>query len=269
MKIVSVVRDYEMYDRVIRSNPYLKDSSVGLAPIDNRQENLGLSSRYNQFIDSRNYDQDEWLIFCHEDWQLLEDPLLKLNKLSPQSLYGVFGARLIEQKNETFHEFVGQIYDRSKTGQFLRQIGKPFEPLTQVDCLDCQALIVNASAILQYDLRFDENLEWDLYVEDFCYAALTNHNISAHVIDLACCHWSQLDNPFLRKSCRENLPYLERKYAGNTFAGIVGNIGPGKHRIKPNSGIDSVKAIKEPDFDAKKASALAELHFRAKIRKLD
>lgn len=48
MKIISVVRDFEMYDRLVRNNPFNKGADFSC--FDNRQENLGIAARYNQFL---------------------------------------------------------------------------------------------------------------------------------------------------------------------------------------------------------------------------
>lgn len=44
---VSVVRDYDMYDKCVGQNKFCRN--VRLNPIDNRVENKGISQRYNEF----------------------------------------------------------------------------------------------------------------------------------------------------------------------------------------------------------------------------
>lgn len=47
MIFVSVVRDYDMYDKCVGQNKFCRN--VQLNPIDNRVENKGISQRYNEF----------------------------------------------------------------------------------------------------------------------------------------------------------------------------------------------------------------------------
>lgn len=77
MKIISVVRDFEMYDRLVRNNPFNKGADFSC--FDNRQENLGIPARYNQFLNGYDFADEDWLVFCHEDWEVRESwqPLLE------------------------------------------------------------------------------------------------------------------------------------------------------------------------------------------------
>ena len=45
---ISVVRDFKMYDRLVRKNVY--NSGADFIAFDNRNENIGIASRYNFFL---------------------------------------------------------------------------------------------------------------------------------------------------------------------------------------------------------------------------
>ena len=91
MKIISVVRDFEMYDRLVRNNPFNKGADFSC--FDNRQENLGIAARYNQFLNGYDFADEDWLIFCHEDWEVREAWQPLLERLDKNRLYGVAGIR--------------------------------------------------------------------------------------------------------------------------------------------------------------------------------
>src|SRR5574344_2710316 len=57
-----------------------------------------------------------------------------------------------------------------------------------VDCLDCCCMIVHSSLINKYNLLFDENLDWHMYVEDFCYNAQKNYKIKTKAVQFNCYH---------------------------------------------------------------------------------
>jgi 2-polyprenyl-3-methyl-5-hydroxy-6-metoxy-1,4-benzoquinol methylase len=232
---ISAVRDFQMFNKVIENNPFVADDDIILEPIDNTVENIGISKRYNNFLDKFDYSSPSWFVFCHEDWEIKESISNKLEKLAADSLYGTFGARIIEKDGKKAREYVGQIYDCSKTGENLRKVGSRFENLTKVDVLDCQSLVVHSSLIEKHKLRFDENFDWDLYVEDFCLNAKTKFGVDSRVLDIEVCHWSQILNISERPNCKEKYPYINQKYRGHSFAGIVCNIGKEAENIAPGS----------------------------------
>lgn len=85
--IVSVVRDFAMYERCLRRNP--NAAGCELAPIDNRERNDGIGVCYNRFLDSRPADEDAWYVFCHEDFEPkapLHPVLQNLGRTIPRSV---------------------------------------------------------------------------------------------------------------------------------------------------------------------------------------
>ena len=87
---ISVVRDFAMYERCVKSNPLL--AGCGLCTIDNRGRNDGVPACYNRFLDSRSEDEDAWYVFCHEDFQMMEPLAPRLEKLDTEALWGPIGA---------------------------------------------------------------------------------------------------------------------------------------------------------------------------------
>jgi 2-polyprenyl-3-methyl-5-hydroxy-6-metoxy-1,4-benzoquinol methylase len=230
---ISVVRDFDMYNKVIRNNPFVINDKIILKPIDNKIENLGLSKRYNDFLDAYDYSKPGWFVFCHEDWEILENISEKLKNISEDSLYGSFGARLISDNGTLTREYIGDIYDCPKDNdENLQRLGFKYENLTIVDTLDCQVLIVHSVLINKFNLRFDENLEWDLYVEDFCLNAFTKYKIESKVLNLEICHHSRISDISERPTVIERYPYINEKYKNYTFAGIIFNIGSNTENIK-------------------------------------
>ena len=55
--LVSVVRDYAMYQKCILANPHCQ--SLSIVTLDNREENLPIPVLYNRFIDS--IEEDGWV----------------------------------------------------------------------------------------------------------------------------------------------------------------------------------------------------------------
>ena len=163
VSVASVVRDVAMYERCVLKNPYYGDAE--LVMIDNRVENRTITRNYNEFLDS--IDDDRWIVLCHEDWELKENLQNVLKNLDKNKLYGPIGAFIEEKKNVDVLVMKGGVHQSSKDGGRTIVIrGK--EPEGRVDTFDCQCLIFHSSLSRQHSLRFDENLRFDMYVEDFC-----------------------------------------------------------------------------------------------------
>ena len=158
IKIISVVRNFEMYERLVKNNPFNK--GVDFIVFDNNQENLGISQRYNSFLDNYDYKQGAWFIFCHEDWEIKEDLSLRLKDLDKSCLYGPIGAPFA--KRILWNSAIqGSVEESQKDGQDLRTAGHYNDTLPVVGTFDCQCLIAHSSLIQQHHLRFDENLYFD------------------------------------------------------------------------------------------------------------
>ena len=201
MTFVSVVRDSQMYDRLVRNNP--NNAGAKFVVYDNSVENSTIPSRYNSFIGSFDYSNPDWFVFCHEDFQFLEplEPLLL--GLPRDSIYGVFGAKLRVPG-------VGLQIDSCKDGSDMSFRGVPVKCPTSVDTVDCACLVVHSSLVAQYGLRFDENLTYDLYTEDFGIYAREKFGIDTKVIPVRTHHYSYGS---IQPRFYSQLSYLNGKYA--------------------------------------------------------
>ena len=54
-EIISVVRDEALYRRLVAENPMLVGCKKHM--LDNREENLGIPTRYNQFLEAYDYER--------------------------------------------------------------------------------------------------------------------------------------------------------------------------------------------------------------------
>lgn len=210
--IISVVRDREMYDKCITQNSFC--NSCDKLMLDNRTENLRIPTRYNQALTPSTLSTPRWLVFCHEDFQPLEDVYALVENLNQEVIYGPIGAKLLPRKRWLLGglwtmTMVGQIIESNKDGSSKSPTGVAASSGTIVDTLDCSCLIVHSSLFKKHGLSFDENLSFDLYVEDFCTYASFVHNIPAQVVKFNCHHYSK--GVFLPRLL-EQKAYLDKKY---------------------------------------------------------
>ena len=220
--IVSVVRNWGIYDKLVRTNANCKGAEF--VSIDNCVTNKPIPVRYNEFLDSYNYSHDAWFIFCHEDFEFLEDPHVLLRNKDMNVLYGPIGhirvgvlgfgvqstrgsIKLMRKNDTSFHTWV---------------IGHSVSRPTLVDTFDCCCIIVHSSLVRKHGLRFDECLEFDMYVEDFCAAAIEYHRIPSYVIQMDACHHS---DAVATERLWRHLPYLEEKYKRRYFTGTLTYFG--------------------------------------------
>jgi hypothetical protein len=230
--IISVVRDYAMYDKCVAKNSFV--SNCRLEPIDNRERNEYITVCYNRMVEKL-ADADSWLIFCHEDFQFLEDPALLLEKADKNSIYGPIGGVLKKRFHPLFLEiwegvFYGQILESEKDGSGVRELGASVNGGMQVETLDCQCVIVHSSLFAKHRLRFDEKLSFDLYVEDFCVSARLEYAVSTRILPMRCQHYSR---GCIALRFFEQLKYLREKYPKYEAFGVTGYyIGAGRTSLR-------------------------------------
>ena len=230
--IISVVRDYAMYDKCVAKNSFV--SNCRLEPIDNRERNEYITVCYNRMVEKL-ADADSWLIFCHEDFQFLEDPALLLEKADKNSIYGPIGGVLEKKFHFLYGElwkgsFVGLILESEKDGSGVGELGKKVPMDTVVETLDCQCVIVHSTLLKKYQLEFDEHLSYDLYVEDFSINAYVKGGVKTKIIPVKCQHYSHgtIAPRFFSQS-----DYLYKKYPKLEFFGAVGfYIGGGRTPLR-------------------------------------
>lgn len=227
---ISVVNNYDIYRTCVLQNKHIMDNPyISCIDLDNTADNKFVSVAYNQLVDSYDLNNDTWFIFCHNDWEIKEDIITKLSTLDKNKIYGPIGAVLYETNdNHFFNEICGECYEKKRDGTNERLVKcKTIETGVNVDTLGCQCLIIHSSIVRKYNLRFDENLEFDLYVEDFCLNAKVNYNIETNILHLNCCHWSQLEDIKNRPSYARMIKYLNTKYSNYKFSGtcsLIGNV---------------------------------------------
>ena len=169
--IVSAVRDFAFYRKCVEENPMLDGCEKTV--FDNRTENMPLPARYNEFLDSFDYSRPAWIVFCHEDWEATEPVAPVLSRLDPGSVYGVAGAT-VERRAFFFArwKFIGDIESCNRDGSDPGVHGLPAPPGTACDTVDCVCLVVHSSLVQRHSLRFDPEMTFDLYAEDFCILVL-------------------------------------------------------------------------------------------------
>jgi len=216
--IICVVNKFEVCNSVIRDYPYMSGLPIDI--YDNTKENIGVSKRYNDFING--FSHDAWLIFCHQDFGFLEDAYDKIKDLDKNFIYGPIGAvrrwgffirnSKIRLKKKIL---LGQINQANNGHRFYKNgiyIKKP----RLVETIDCCCIIVHSSLIKRYNLRFDEHFEFHLYAEDLSLGALYKHGIKTKAVQIECRHLS-LGNA--SRDFYESLEYLKSKYKGREFVG--------------------------------------------------
>jgi hypothetical protein len=122
-----------------------------------------------------------------------------------------------------FERFRLGIYERAVTlGQITQKtavktvrMGRYLKRPVNVDTVDCCCMIIHSSLVARYNLRFDQALDWHLYVEDFCLGAKYHHDILTKSVQLQSIHYSSgnVNFDFLDK-----LTYLKKKYKTEAFS---------------------------------------------------
>lgn len=216
--IISVVRDWAMYEKCIAGNPFCANCDKRL--VDNSVENETIPRRYNQVLDSLDLSVPRWLVFCHEDFEFLEPADQVAKELSVENIYGPIGVRLEYRcgwlPGGMWPSVVqGEIRESEKNGTSERVVGKVVPTGAVVDTLDCCCLLVHSSLVARHRLRFDENLTFDLYAEDFCAAAKLNCGIDTRIVKFLCHHHS---GGCLLPRIGTQKAYLDQKYPKSEMA---------------------------------------------------
>ncbi len=212
---VSVVRDFAMYKKCIEGNPFVK---AELSTIDNRTENFPIPVCYNRFLDRYDYSRDSWFVFCHEDFELREDISALLDSWDRNSLHGVVGGVRKGFCGFGMQRVYGNMTETNRVGEAEWNPAVKIKSPVEVEAFDCCCLVVHSSLVAKHHLRFDPNLLFDLYVEDFCAAAKVGYGIRSIVEPVECCHHS---GSRATERLYRHLPYLKRKYPKNCFVGTI------------------------------------------------
>jgi hypothetical protein len=215
--------DAEKLNKCILKNQHLSKYDIEIQFDRNRKR--GLPERYNDFID-RNLDSDSWLVFIHDDVELLEDIGPRLEGLPRNVIYGACGAKKINGKGEIIGRI--QTEDPRVNGgrrfSFGREVAH-FEIVPTFDpffiCMHSTLFKKRADIIpgLTFTLayvRFDENLGYHLFSEELNINAKKNYGIESAVLQISCCHYS-----FGTKAEEyyQALEYIYKKHGISKFIG--------------------------------------------------
>lgn len=213
VKVVSVVNDYTVFERCIKNNPCLQEFDITV--FDNCKENIGIPKRYNSFIESLKQGDDFWILFIHQDFIFNENPLKKLENLDKACVYGVVGMAMPRFYLQFSPEFIfrlgqrcmfGQIYEGEALRLVGHKVGRKCQPV--VKTLDCCCCMVHSELLRENNLRFDENLDFHMYVEDFCLTA-AEFGIKSRVVQMDCRH---LSGGKYGPELKESADYLKKKH---------------------------------------------------------
>ena len=200
IKFFCASNDRIQLTRNIINNPFIQDVEIQLD--SNRAK--GLPERYNEFID-RNLNSDCWLVFLHDDVELLEDLAPLLENVPRDIIYGACGAKKTDGKGE----IVGQIWaqdPRINNGKKF-QLGRKVNGYEIVSTFDPLCVIMHTELLKRYyswikliddetlrtrrpKVRFDENLGYHLFTEELNINAKENYGINTAVLQINLCHYS-------------------------------------------------------------------------------
>lgn len=211
--LISVVKDHNMYE--FCQSSMAKDKTVIQHFFNNDKQNLPIPCRYNEFLNGYDYSQPAWFVFCHEDFEFQEPLEPLLSKLPTDALYGPIGCARKGIFPFRHQVFLGKITEQNRNGTGTPwQVGQSVPALTPVETFDCCCMIVHSSLVEKYHLRFDEELAFDLYVEDFCATARVKYGVLSRVLPFKATHHSG-SKPTDR--LYRHLPYLAKKYPDRDF----------------------------------------------------
>jgi len=238
--IVSVVRDFAMYDRCVA--PSATRGGCERIVLDNRETNERIPVLYNRVLEQFDYTHPTWLVFCHEDFEWKDDLPSLFNSLPPDAVYGPIGMRYRVEYGWNVHcESCGMILQSNKDGSCLRECGRVVPVGTPVKTLDCVCLIVHSSLVERTGLRFDENLSFDLYAEDFCIAAQERHGIPIRIFPMNARHWSA---GTIGERYRRQLAYLRKKWPCVSYPSSCSFCIGGKKGLAWLNGVIKTSGIK-------------------------
>ena len=216
IKLVTVFINEVMYRSFFDLNSFLLQTEK--VCIDNRGDNRSVTVIYNEVIEQE-IDNDYWLFFVHEDFEIKSDLEAVTGMLDKNSIYGTFGVRMEHGVPVAY----GKHICSNKWGGNAVIAGMNIEGPEVVETLDCQSILVHTSLLrVIKGLRFDEKLSFDLYAEDFSINASKRHGISIGVFPLVFQHYS---HGKITQRYHDGLEYLRSKYPDVCVAGSCSFIG--------------------------------------------
>lgn len=235
VKVICAFNNQEIFDKVVKNNENIK--SAELFAYDNTIDNISITKRYNDFINSElsNNDKNFWCVFIHQDFGILEDIETVVAKLDKKNIYGAVGVKIFKglfwgkrhsvekQVSFGFKNELKLTYGRILQGNNdfnFKPHGRKLYFQATVDTVDCSCIIVHSSLIRKYNLRFDENLSFHMYAEELCYSAKKNHKIKTKVIQMNCYH---LGKGTFDEEYQKSAQYLKDKFKINKVPSVCPN----------------------------------------------
>lgn len=219
--IVTVVNDFSKYNQYFTE--YDNVNKNHLICYDNTSDNISITKRFNDYIDSKMKD-NTWIVFCHQDFYFQENINSILKNIDKNCIYGPVGAGTKKQF-AFFIRFDGIKLAKARFGFINKQVivgtvtedsgnnkkvaGKKAKEFEQVNTLDCCCFIIHSDLIKKMNYRFDENLDWHLYAEDLCMLAKKQFNIQSRILNIKSTHFSSGN---FNKNFHQSLEYLKDKY---------------------------------------------------------
>lgn len=235
VKVICAFNNQEIFDKVVKNNENIK--SAELFAYDNTIDNISITKRYNDFINSElsNNDKDFWCVFFHQDFGIMEDIETVVAKLDKKNIYGAVGVKIFkglfwgkrhsvdEQVSFGFKNELKLTYGRILQGNNdfnFKPHGRKLYFQATVDAVDCSCIIVHSSLIRKYNLSFDENLSFHMYAEELCYSAKKNYKIKTKVIQMNCYH---LGKGTFDEEYQKSAQYLKDKFKINKVPSVCPN----------------------------------------------
>lgn len=218
--IVTVVKDFELYEESIKNNEFTKDCD--LVAYDNSREDISITQRYNDFLENHlpKISPRDWIIFCNQGFTFLEDFKEIIKRLEPNAIYGVMGAKTRRKFSWRHFKFLNEIVKVGGVFTDKDCIPQPHShkelKLKQVDNIDSCCMIINAELLQDFHLTFNEKLPFFFFVEEFCLAALYKYKIKAHVLPLNAFFLGPQEFP---PEYYDSKDYLKTEYHLSDFAG--------------------------------------------------
>jgi hypothetical protein len=200
-------------------NPFVNKYDIEIQFDKNRDK--GLPERYNEFID-RNLNSDCWLVFIHDDVELLEDIGPKLEGLPKDIIYGACGAKKINGKGEIIG--IIQVQDKRMHSGNKFWVGEEVNGYEIVPTFDPLFIMIHTSIYNNvpgyenwvYDLKFDEKLGYHLFSEELNINAKKNYGLNSAVLQIKCCHYSWGTKT---PEYYQALEYIKQKHGIKRFIG--------------------------------------------------
>lgn len=213
--VISVVNDFALYDRFFVHNPNLNGCVRHV--IDNRVKNEFITVCYNRAIQEIGFEKPCWLLFVHQDFELLEPLLPKIQHLDPHHIYGPYGARTQRRYGFYYHWMLtGQMRISERDGSHCFLSGNPAKIGAPTETFDCCCFLIHTDWLKKTGFRFDENLSFDLYAEDLCVQAQEVYHTQPVMLPLLAQHYAFHPTP---PRYYEQEAYLNKKYRTCAYTG--------------------------------------------------